>query len=221
MTLIATRPAPVARGPIAPPAVCAPVALPRLGPVHTEERETDTRELAERLRGGAPEALAEAFDRWAPLVHTLALRSLGSHHDAEDVTQQVFVSAWRSRHTLRPERGSVPGWLVGITRHRIADVHAQRARSARDHEAVAAEAAPVAHDPPADERLAVRLLLADELDRLGEPRGRIIRMAFVDELTHEEIAQRLEMPLGTVKSHVRRGLIQLRNRMEEVNDEAS
>jgi RNA polymerase sigma-70 factor (ECF subfamily) len=184
--------------------------------VHTEEAGTDTHDLAVRLRDGSQDALAEAFDRWAPLVHTLAVRSLGSHHDAEDVTQQVFVSAWRSRHTLRPERGSVPGWLVGIARHRIADVHAQRARSARDAEAVAAEATPVTHDPPADERLATRLLLADELDRLGEPRGQVIRMAFVDELTHEEIARRLDMPLGTVKSHVRRGLIQLRNRMEEI-----
>ena len=110
--------------------------------MHTDERGVDTSDLAVRLRDGSPDALAEAYDRWASLVHTLALRSLGSHHDAEDVTQQVFVSAWRSRHTLRPERGSVPGWLVGITRHRIADVHAQRARSARDAEAVAGQAAP-------------------------------------------------------------------------------
>jgi RNA polymerase sigma factor (sigma-70 family) len=205
----------------APPAVPEAPPRPRLVPVHTEEVEVDMHGLAVRLRDGSPDALAEAYDRWASLVHTLALRSLGSHHDAEDVTQQVFVSAWRSRHTLRPERGTVPGWLVGITRHRIADVHAQRARSARDAEAVAAEAAPVAHDPPADERLATRLLLADELDRLGEPRSSIIRMAFVDELTHEEIARRLDMPLGTVKSHVRRGLIQLRNRMEEVSSEPS
>ena len=189
--------------------------------MHTEELEADTSELALRLRDGSQDALAEAFDRWASLVHTLALRSLGSHHDAEDVTQQVFVSAWRSRHTLRPERGSVPGWLVGIARHRIADVHAQRARAARDADAVAAEAAPLSHDPPPDERLAVRLLLADELQRLGDPRGPIIRMAFVDELTHEEIARRLDMPLGTVKSHVRRGLIQLRNRMKEVSGEPS
>jgi RNA polymerase sigma factor (sigma-70 family) len=189
--------------------------------MHTEELDADTSDLAARLRDGSPDALAEAFDRWSSLVHTLALRSLGSHHDAEDVTQQVFVSAWRSRHTLRPERGSVPGWLVGIARHRIADVHAQRTRSARDAQAVATEGAPVAHDPPADERLATRLLLADELARLGQPRGGIIRMAFVDELTHEEIARRLGMPLGTVKSHVRRGLLQLRNRMEEVSGEPS
>jgi RNA polymerase sigma factor (sigma-70 family) len=219
--LLAAPPGPPLRVSDPPLPVCTAPARPRLEHVQTEEVEVDMHDLAVRLRDGSPDALAEAYDRWASLVHTLALRSLGSHHDAEDVTQQVFVSAWRSRHTLRPERGTVPGWLVGITRHRIADVHTQRARSARDAEAVAAEAAPVAHDPPADERLATRLLLADELDRLGEPRSVIIRMAFVDELTHEEIARRLDMPLGTVKSHVRRGLIQLRTRMKEVSDEPS
>ena len=84
-------------------------------------------DIAERLRDGSREALEEAYARWASLVHTLAVRSLGNHHDAEDVTQQVFVSAWNSRHTLRPDKGTVPGWLVGITRHRGADVHAKQA----------------------------------------------------------------------------------------------
>jgi RNA polymerase sigma factor (sigma-70 family) len=192
-----------------------------VGSVRTDEPDVDTADLAARLRDGEEDALAEAYDRWASLVHTLALRSLGSHHDAEDVTQQVFVSAWRSRHTLRPDRGTVPGWLVGITRHRIADLHTQRARAARDAEAVAAEALPRQADPPPDERLATRLLLTDELDRLGDPRARVIRMAFVEDLTHDEIAGRLGLPLGTVKSHVRRGLIQLRSRMEEVGSEPS
>ena len=67
--------------------------------------QVDVDDLAVRLRDGSRDALAEAYREWSSLVHTLALRSLGNHHDAEDVTQQVFVAAWRSRHTLRPERG--------------------------------------------------------------------------------------------------------------------
>ena len=177
-------------------------------------------DLAERLRDGSREALEEAYVRWSSLVHTLAVRSLGNHHDAEDVTQQVFVAAWRGRHTLRPERGTVPGWLVGITRHKIADVHAQRARQARDLGAVAAEGLHDEHGLAPDDRLAARLLLADALDRLGEPRSTVVRLAVVEELTHDEISRRLRLPLGTVKSHVRRGLTHLRKTLEEVNRDA-
>ncbi|MFL6078668.1 MAG: RNA polymerase sigma factor [Ornithinibacter sp.] len=183
--------------------------------------QVDVDDLAARLRDGSREALAEAYQEWSALVHTLAMRSLGNHHDAEDVTQQVFVAAWRSRHTLRPERGSVAGWLVGITRHTVADHHAKRARQARDAAAVAAHAGPEALAAPPDDQLAARLVLHDELGRLGEPRGTVVRMAFLDDLTHEQIAERLDLPLGTVKSHVRRGLTRLRTRLEEVNHDPS
>ena len=193
---------------------------PIVEPVSTGE-QVDVDDLAERLRDGSREALAEAYGQWSALVHTLALRSLGNHHDAEDVTQQVFVAAWRSRHTLRPERGSVAGWLVGITRHTVADHHAKRARQARDAAAVAASAGPEAHAGPPDDQLAARLVLHDELGRLGEPRGTVVRMAFIEDLTHEQIAERLDLPLGTVKSHVRRGLTRLRTRLEEVNRDPS
>ena len=193
---------------------------PIVEPVSTGE-QVDVDDLAARLRDGSREALAEAYREWSALVHTLALRSLGNHHDAEDVTQQVFVAAWRSRHTLRPERGSVAGWLVGITRHTVADQHAKRARQARDAAAVAAHAGPDALAAPPDDQLAARLVLHDELGRLGEPRGTVVRMAFIEDLTHEQIAERLDLPLGTVKSHVRRGLTRLRTRLEEVNRDPS
>lgn len=133
----------------------------------------------------------------------------------------MFVSAWNSRHTLRPDKGTVPGWLVGITRHKVADVHAKRARLARDAQAVAENTLPDESAPPPDDLLATRLVLHDELERLGEPRGTIVRMAFLEDRTHDEIAERLAMPLGTVKSHVRRGLLHLRTRLEEVDRDPS
>ncbi len=210
-----SRPAPATL-----PRRAAPVAralTPIVRGVRADERDDPTvADLALRLREGDQGALEEAYSRWSSLVHTLALRSLGNHHDAEDVTQQVFVAAWRGRHTLRPDRGSVPGWLVGITRHKVADLHAQRSRAARDLGAVATADRVEEHAPPPDEQLAARLLLADALDRLGEPRASIVRLAVVEQLTHDEISARLELPLGTVKSHVRRGLASLRAHLEEV-----
>lgn len=182
------------------------------------EVEAAPDDLARRLAGGSRDALAESYQRYSPLVYNLALRSLGDPHDAEDVTQSVFVSAWSSRHTLRPE-GSVPAWLVGITRHRVADARTQRFRSHRNTTAVAATTRPEAVDPPQEE-LAGQLLVAHELDHLGEPRGTVVRMAVIEDRPHDEIARVLGLPIGTVKSHVRRGLLQLRSRLEEVENVA-
>lgn len=174
-------------------------------------------EIAVELNAGSRDALAEAYRRWSSLVYTIALRALGSHHDAEDVAQQVFVSAWRGRHTLRPGPEALPGWLVGITRHRVADLQAQRMRAARNVEAVASVTVRDRGGGAVEEDLPVRLMLAHELERMGEPRASVVRMALVEDRPQDEIAQRLGLPIGTVKSHVRRGLLHLRSQLEEVD----
>jgi len=173
------------------------------------------------LRRGEHEALAELYRRHASLVHTLALRAVRDHHDAEEITQRVFVSAWRGRHTIDPARGSAGAWLVGITRNAIADLLAQRARSTRNLHAVSDDPLPRARTVALDAHVTDRVLLAHALAELGEPRASVLRMAFADDLTHEQIARSLGLPLGTVKSHVRRGLLRLRNSIEGVGRDAS
>jgi len=147
-------------------------------------------------------------------VHGLAVRALGVSEDAEDVTQQVFVAAWTGRHTYRRATGPLPAWLVGIARHRIADAFARRQRERRSAEAavvaVVAEPTTVAHDVHADDRL----VLLEELSRIGQPQRGIMELAFFHDLTHEQIAERTGLPLGTVKSHIRRTLVRLRARLE-------
>jgi len=162
---------------------------------------------------GRPDALQLAYERFAPLVYTLALRSLGAVHDAEDVTQQVFVSAWRSRDTFDPERGSLGGWLTAITRNKIADMMQRRQRDQRVLAQVAGRAAAPGSDGPGD-NMVDRIVLADELARLPESQRLVMTLAFYSDLTHEQIARTLELPLGTVKSHIRRGLLRLRSRLE-------
>lgn len=180
-----------------------------------EEPDVEANELAAALARGSEDALAEIYRRWSGLVHTIALRSLGDRADAEDVTQQVFVSAWQARHTLRPDLGSIPAWLVGITKHRVADVRTQRYRNQRNLRAVALETA-AAPGSSGDADWAERLLVVHELERMGDPRAAVLRMAFIEDRPQEEIAAALDLPLGTVKSHVRRGLIELRQRLKEV-----
>lgn len=161
-------------------------------------------------------SLAEAYRRWSSLVYGVALRSLQSASDAEDVTQQVFVSAWRGRGTFKAESGSLPAWLVGITRHRIADRTAQRNREHRLINAAGHNHGGEVTQSPAKE-ITDRLLLADELGRLADPRRTILRLAFYEDQTNAQIAARLDLPLGTVKSHARRGLLHLRSRLKEVS----
>ncbi|GAA2094880.1 sigma-70 family RNA polymerase sigma factor [Microlunatus panaciterrae] len=176
-------------------------------------------ELAAGFAAGVDACLAESYRRFAPLVHTLALRTLMNVSDAEDVTQQVFVSAWRGRGSYDPERGPLRAWLVGVTRHRIADRQAQRAREARLVDAVEGVLVEPPVHPQTDEATD-RVVLVDELHRLGDPRRTIFQLVFYEDHTYQQVADRLNLPLGTVKSHVRRGLLQMRSRLKEVTGEA-
>ncbi|MCZ2831025.1 sigma-70 family RNA polymerase sigma factor [Modestobacter sp. VKM Ac-2986] len=177
--------------------------------------EPDDDEIARRFRDGDEQALALAYERWGGQLHGMAVRAFGPGPDAEDVTQQTFISAWTGRNGYSAGSGPLPAWLVGICRHKIADVWAKRDRQRRQSEAVAADVAsrPGSSDD-VDTRVADRVLLLGELDRIGQPQRGIIELAFFEDLTHAQIAARTGIPLGTVKSHIRRTLERLRTRLE-------
>ena len=186
-------------------------------PAPGDSAEPDDDEVARRFALGDEQALAWAYERWASQIHGMAVRAFGPGPDAEDVTQQVFVSAWTGRGGFRRDAGPLPAWLVGICRHKIADTWAKRARHQRETEAAMSEAQAMPSGPVTagvDTAVADRVLLLDELDLLGQPQRGIIELAFFEDLTHAQIAVRTGLPLGTVKSHIRRTLERLRTRLE-------
>ena len=189
---------------------------PTVTDVRIVDEVTSDQDVAAAIREGSHAALRIAFERWGPLIYTYALRILGDPHDADDVTQQTFVSAWSSRQLLRPEPSALPGWLIGIAKHRITDVQRSRARGLRTVSAIAGQP-----EPPAvaiDEHVTARVVVAYELTRLGDPRATIVRRAYVEDVPLAAIADELGLPLSTVKSHARRGLAQLRERLKGVAD---
>ncbi|MDT0567242.1 sigma-70 family RNA polymerase sigma factor [Streptomyces sp. DSM 3412] len=185
------------------------------GPLPAPE-ETDDTELARRFHAGDEQAIALAYRRWGSLVHTLARRSLNDERDAEDVTQQVFLAAWRGRERYRPERGALGGWLVGITRHAIADAHAARARRADVESMSAAQQEEAVRYWGVDESQAAvdRVLVLQKLQRLTPVQRRVLGMAVYGDMTQAQIAELTGLPLGTVKSHIRLALHSLRRVME-------
>ncbi|MFF8730991.1 sigma-70 family RNA polymerase sigma factor [Streptomyces sp. NPDC015171] len=201
-------PHPTAGGGVPRPAVPAgPAAGPSPWP-DAEECRSDEH-LVVGLAAGDDACLAVVHRRWSGMVRALAWRTLGDAAEAEDVLQQVFLGVWRGCAGYRPERGTVAGWITGITRRKIADALAARTRRGELLAAAGAALPPGGSAADRPEAALDRVLVRQELARLPAPQQRVLRLAYYEDLTQSQIAERTGWPLGTVKSHARRGLHQL------------
>ncbi len=166
---------------------------------------------------GHETALRTAYDRYSGLIYRFGLVALHDHHDAEELVQQVFIRAWNASASFDPAKGSLWGWLHAISRRQIADRLVERGRGHRLTLAVSEQQ--VRTEPePVPEHLVDRIVVADGINRLPPEQRTVIRMALFHGLSHSEIAQTAGMPIGTVKSLIRRGLIRLRGMWEVRND---
>jgi len=164
-----------------------------------------------RLQAGDRRALEELYDRYTPLLYALALRILRSAADAEDVVQEVWVQVWKRLATYDPRRGSLAAWLVTVARTRALDKY--RSLSSRTKAESKVDPDPVA--PPVDPSTsAAHRQLSEKvrgaLGQLAPQQRQVLEVAYFDGLSQSEIAERLNAPLGTVKSWTRQALMRLR-----------
>jgi RNA polymerase sigma factor (sigma-70 family) len=155
---------------------------------------------------GEDTALKSAYDDHGALIYTLCRRSVPDDR-AADVTQEVFVNAWKARHQFDPQKGRLAAWLVGIAKNRIID----NIRSEQRHESRRSDKP--ATELPVDceiERTADKMLVAQALACLPDRQRQMIKLAYIDGFTHSEIADKTNSPLGTVKSDIRRGIDRIR-----------
>ncbi|RSS63399.1 sigma-70 family RNA polymerase sigma factor [Streptomyces sp. WAC07061] len=169
-------------------------------------------EIIGLLLQGDERWLALAHHRWSRLVHAHAARVLGDPREAEDVTQHVFVAAWQGRHGFRPGRGTLPAWLMGIARHKTADALGARTRRL-DLVAAAGRHGGDGESAGGVEQVLDRIVVTRELALLPPLQRDVLALAYFADLSQAQIADRTGMPLGTVKSHTRRGLHSLRLRV--------
>ena len=154
------------------------------------------------------------YDRHGGAAYSLAHRIVGDPQAAEDVTQEAFLSIWRSRARYDPTRGSVRAWTLGIVRNRAIDaLRREGGRAPKlDHDDDAAlqrEAAPERTEAEALRRETARQVRG-ALGALPTEQSQVIELAYFGGFTHSEIARMLKMPLGTVKGRMRLGLEKIR-----------
>lgn len=171
----------------------------------------DVDNLLPRVARGDTTAVTGCLDRYGGLVWSVCVRMLGTGADAEDATQDVFVDLWRFADRFDARRAQEATFVTMIARRKCID-RLRRRTAGPDVTAGSAVLdlpAPADRDPVADRDELERVEAA--MARLDPPKPEVLRLSICDGFTHAQIAERLNLPLGTVKTHIRRGLGTLRD----------
>ena len=175
-------------------------------------------EVMHLVQQGNARAFELLYDRHGGAAFSLAYRMVGDRVAAEDVAQEAFLSIWRSRLRYQPERGSVRTWVLGVVHHRAID--ALRRNLVHDRRRASAEGLEDRQEAP--DRTDVEVARREEarhvrtaIDALPEDQSQVIELAYFGGFTHSQIAEMLEMPIGTVKGRMRLGLEKLRRHLSE------
>jgi RNA polymerase sigma-70 factor, ECF subfamily len=186
--------------------------------VQNTDTELDSK-LIRQIADGDESAFTALYQRFAPALHGMAYRIMNDPKEAEDVLQEGFTYIWRRASAFDPAKSSPFSWAVMIVRNKAIDRIRVRQRVEKVREKVSAESAlfPEFDDsallgPALRERSA---LVRSSLQKISGEQRQALELAFFDGFTHEQIAEKLATPLGTVKARIRRGLLRLRDLLHE------
>lgn len=190
---------------------------------------TSDRDLVARAAGGDERAMAQLYDRFAPILYAVAYRIVGQRADAEEAVLACFEQAWRQASRFELERGSVGAWLTMMVRSRALDQ--QRARTRRERATKGATAEDPATSPgfggwrsdPSEsvDTAERRARVQEALNVLSPAQRQAIELAYFEGLSQSEIAARLQEPLGTVKTRIRLAMQKLRESLRPYFHELS
>jgi len=176
--------------------------------------------LIDQIRQGDQKALSRLYDRYARIVYSLALAIVRDKRDAEEVVQEVFLQIWRRASKYDRDRASVYKWLTWMTRSRAIDK--TRTKNFHQHRRMEFELDPESNHQaePATQLDAVLILersarIRELFEQLPVKQKQVLELAFFRGLTHTEIAEKLTLPLGTIKTRIRQGMIKLQQRFTE------
>lgn len=191
--------------------------LSAIGKVLTQNNTRD-RELMRRIASREPEALGELYDHYNKLLFGLLKPIVKKHTEAEDLLQEVFTSIWEKAEQFDTERGTPYTWIVSLTRNKGIDrlrskVYKEQKKQSTslDDEEVFMPLFSHENNPLENTILSDRAKRVGEaLNKLSEKQRSVIQVAYFDGLTQSEISEEYDIPLGTVKTRMRDGMIKLR-----------
>src|SRR3989454_4972025 len=180
-------------------------------------QECTDEELMERLAAGAQEALGPLYSRYARLIFHLAVRTL-DRPAAEEIVQDVFLAVWRRAAAFDPTRGTFRPWVLQIAHFRILNELRRRSRQPQlepDPDDLHLASLPDDSPEPTEAtwRASLRVTLQAAMADLPVPQRQALGLAFGEDLTHEQVAAELNLPLGTAKTRIRTGLQNLRSKL--------
>lgn len=181
--------------------------------------QTDA-ELFCALKSGQTSALGIVYDRYASLVYRLALRILTNPQEAEDLTQEIFLTFWRS-NTYNPARGSLGSFLTTVTRSRAIDKLRSRDTKQRFIQRWSQTMTTESSGPTPFEAASLSQrseYVCNALAQLPQKQRQVLEMAYYDGFSQSEIAKQLDIPLGTIKTWARQGLLKLRQNLQDFID---